>query len=603
MSLLSYITIEKFKIFGDTITIPLGNPSVLIGPNNAGKTTIIQALALWSWSVKKWYEKKGTSKTKKNLSTSLNRLDIIQVPVKETRFFWKNAAVREGNNPLMEMKITVGVNLLDKIVPCEIIFKYYNPEQIYCYPNTDTFEEKGLLKYVSTLNVNLLYPMSGMEIDEPLLQEGRINLLIGQGQTAQVLRNLCYKVIENDEKQKSDDWKKIADLMKKLFKIELRAPTFNATRGSVELTYFVENNPSHYPLDVSLAGRGQQQILLLLAYLYAHKRSVLLIDEPDAHLEILRQRQIFVILKDLCQENENQLILATHSEVIVDEAVDTNLSLLLNGKCIPVNEKTRVKDTLRTYGIEHYYKAELRKKVLYIEGSTDIAMLRAFAAQLQHPLHELLGEALYYYYTSDVIPDNSVEKALDKSVGNYRPHKQHFYAVQSCVPGFKGIAVFDNDNRNPQDEITDDLTTVFWRRYELENYFVEPGIIVRFVERHLLEQGLTGLFEIEREAMKNKFEDSMNQVILERIFAGNMEEFKDYLTLPAPLQRRTFLTLMSSQKASVFLDSVLMHYSEATKTPLLLSKGEYYKLIALMSKEEIDTEIVQKIELIFNILR
>ena len=103
--------------------------------------------------------------------------------------------------------------------------------------------------------------------------------------------------------------------------------------------------------------------------------------------------------------------------------------------------------------------------------------------------------------------------------------------------------------------------------------------------------------------MKNKFEDSMNQVILERIFAGNMEEFKDYLTLPAPLQRRTFLTLMSSQKASVFLESVLMHYSEATKTPLLLSKGEYYKLIALMSKEEIDTEIVQKIELIFNILR
>lgn len=45
-------------------------------------------------------------------------------------------------------------------------------------------------------------------------------------------------------------------------------------------------------LDLSASGRGQQQTLLLLAHMTANPGSVLLLDEPDAHLEILRQRQI-----------------------------------------------------------------------------------------------------------------------------------------------------------------------------------------------------------------------------------------------------------------------------------------------------------------------
>ena len=46
-------------------------------------------------------------------------------------------------------------------------------------------------------------------------------------------------------------------------------------------------------LDLSSAGRGLQQTLLLLAYMYSNPGAVLLLDEPDAHLEILRQRQIY----------------------------------------------------------------------------------------------------------------------------------------------------------------------------------------------------------------------------------------------------------------------------------------------------------------------
>ena len=598
MLFFTHITVEKFKIFGEPITVNLSSPTVLIGPNNAGKTTIIQALALWSWGVKNWFNKKGGSKTETKGSTSLNRSEIIQVPVKETRFFWKDANIRSGNNPT-EMKITVGVLFEGKTEACTLIFKYYNPEQIYCNPSEETFKNKELLKYVSTLKVDLLYPMSGIDIEEPLIQEGRINLLIGQGQTAQVLRNLCYKIFESNPK----DWEKIQVLMTRLFHITLEVPFYNAIRGSVELTYTVDKNQKQYPLDISLAGRGQLQMLLLLAYLYLHKGSILLVDEPDAHLEILRQRQIYSLLKELSSETKSQIIIATHSEVIVDEAIDSNLSLLLNGKSISISDKSKIKDTLRTFGIEHYYKAELKKRILYVEGSTDITMLKEFASLIKHPVKDILDDTLYTYYITDNDPESGLDKDLNKSVGNYLPHKKHFYAIKACVPDFKGIAIFDNDNRNKMDDVSDDLAVLFWKRYELENYFIYPHIILRFIENYYAQ-----IFNALSENQKKKdllehFKRVLNNEIIDFIFEKNSTDYSDYNELPENLKKTTFRALSSNKKMSAFFENVLKRFSEATNESIIINKGEFSQLISFMDANEVEEDIKQKLDALYRYLK
>ena len=80
MRLLHYIEIQNFKYFGDKQRIELDHPSVLIGPNNCGKTTAIQAIALWSQAVGTWFEAKGKSTPRERTATSLNRLNIVSVP-------------------------------------------------------------------------------------------------------------------------------------------------------------------------------------------------------------------------------------------------------------------------------------------------------------------------------------------------------------------------------------------------------------------------------------------------------------------------------------------------------------------------------------------
>lgn len=90
MRLLHYLEIEDFKRFGDKQRIELGYPAVLIGPNNCGKTSAIQALALWSQAVHTWCNVRKDSTAKERTATALNRLNIVAVPVQRTRFFWHN---------------------------------------------------------------------------------------------------------------------------------------------------------------------------------------------------------------------------------------------------------------------------------------------------------------------------------------------------------------------------------------------------------------------------------------------------------------------------------------------------------------------------------
>jgi ABC-type sugar transport system ATPase subunit len=87
--------------------------------------------------------------------------------------------------------------------------------------------------------------------------------------------------------------KRLATTMRRLFLIELEPPLYLQERGELELYY---RTPQKTRLEISLGGRGQQQVLLLLAYMEANPGAVLLIDEPDAHLEILRQREIYNLL-------------------------------------------------------------------------------------------------------------------------------------------------------------------------------------------------------------------------------------------------------------------------------------------------------------------
>ena len=224
--------------------------------------------------------------------------------------------------------------------------------------------------------------------------------------------------------------------MARLFAVQLGKPQETA-RGSINLFYRQDNVKEL--LDVALAGRGFQQLLLIVAYLYSHRGSVLLIDEPDAHLEILRQKQVYVLLREIASTNASQVILVTHSEVILEEALDRNLTLLLEGQADDLAAKTNIRNTLKHYGAEHYVRARQRGYVLYVEGRTDLDVLRALAHRSHHRAAACWDERINAFYVQDNFPNPDLDAELERVEGGFGvTPRQHFFAVREMVPGLGG---------------------------------------------------------------------------------------------------------------------------------------------------------------------
>ena len=51
--------IRNFKHFGETQHIELDHPTVLIGPDNCGRTTAIRGISHWSQAFNTWFGNKG----------------------------------------------------------------------------------------------------------------------------------------------------------------------------------------------------------------------------------------------------------------------------------------------------------------------------------------------------------------------------------------------------------------------------------------------------------------------------------------------------------------------------------------------------------------
>ena len=585
MRLFHYIEIQNFKHFGEKQRIDLGHPAVLIGPNNCGKTTAIQAIALWSQAVRTWFDAKGEAPPKQRTATSLNRLNIVSVPVPRTRYFWHRTAVRRGNHDV-PLLITVGILHGDTVEPVTMRFRNQGDELVYCTPDDATLEKPEILETAAGLDVALLYPMSGLDTEEPILQPGRIDVLLGQGQTAQVLRNLCLLVFRDAP----EDWDRITELMSRLFSVELGAPA-ETGRGSIDLFYRQPN--VREPLDVSLAGRGFQQMLLIFAYLYSHRRSVLLIDEPDAHLEILRQKQVYVLLREIAARNGSQVVLVTHSEVILDEALDHNLTLLLRGRADDLAAKTDIRNALKHYGAAHYVRALERGYVLYVEGGTGLDVLQALARRLGHRAAEAWDPRINAFHVQDNYPDrDDPEAELERVEGGFgvTPRK-HFFALREMIPGLRGLAILDNDGRARRDSSEGGLEVVYWKRYEVENYFITPEVLREQVAEHYRKDSPLFLGEV-----RDASEETLDALILERVFDGREDDLATWKAASADAARLLWEARTERVKLSDLAEEFFRRLAERLGHAMLLRKGELHRLVRFVDPASIPPEVGEKLD-------
>jgi len=571
--MLTKLTVINFKKFGKD-EIELGNPVVFIGPNNSGKTSALQSLALWDIGLKRWNEEyKDRTTPAKRSGVTINRRDLVAIPVPDANLLWRDLHVRDvrrvnGKPDTNNIRIDILVEGIteDKPWKCGLEFDYANSESFYCRPLRLT-EDKNPLRMpipdeAAKVQMAFLPPMSGLAANEIRLDPGTINVRVGEGRTAEVLRNLCYKI--NSEKPAY--WNKLVSHIESLFGAQLKPPEYIRERGEITMRY----EEKEVLFDLSSSGRGLQQTLLLLSYMYANAGAVLLLDEPDAHLEILRQRQIYQLLVDVARDNGNQVIAASHSEVLLNEAADRDVVVAFVGKPHRINDRgSQVLKALKEIGYEHYYQAEQTGWVLYLEGSTDLAVLRAFAEKLEYE------EAV-----------TALERPFVHYVGNQPGEvRKHFHGLREAVGDLRGVAIFDRlDQALPPDLGATGMT---WKRKEIENYFCYPETLEAYAKGAAEEESAGPLFALS---------EANRRVQVMRESIGEVSKALETLGKGSPWD-------INTKVSDDFLAPLFETYFKKLGLPNVMAKKNFHELARLVPKEKLDTEIKGKLDAIVETMR
>ncbi len=544
--MLTKLTIRGFKRFED-VEIELGQNVVFVGPNNSGKTTALQALALWKYGVEvmndfvvQMTDYRLQNLAKPDSPNPLNRLSLTSIPTPSTRMLWRD--IKTANGEPVFIEISVEGTSPDPQYPTwshHLKFAFENEESIRVLKD----ETNDPLYEVST-RVTFLPSMSGIAAIEPRIDKGRIDVLIGEGRTAEVLRNLCYQLID------SIYWEHLKAHIKRQFGVELLAPEYVTARGEIRMAYKDERGTL---LDISSAGRGMLQVLLLLAYLYNNPGAVILLDEPDAHLEILRQREIYQLLTRTARELNSQIIIATHSEIILDEAGDRDILIAFLGKPHRIDDRNKqyVARALKEIGFDQYYQAEQRGWVLYLEGSTDLAILRAFAEILNHPARAVLESPFVRYVAN-----------------NIQEPRRHFHGLRAAKPDLVAFALFDHLETKIKDE--KGLVERMWQRREIENYLFQPETLITFAEQ---DKTFGGDVETMRQIIQGRF-------------------------APVVLQDRNDRFWFTIKASDDVLNPLFEAYYRQRGLPNLMNKSDYHVLARYIPPELIDPEVTEKLDAI-----
>jgi len=556
--MITHVTVKHFKCFEEE-HFDLGNCVVLAGPNNSGKSTLLQAIMTWKFGLDRLAQRSGGTK---RTGAPITRQEFTAIPLREMNLIWTGRTVSVQGKGTAGRKIEILLRGSERggEQPWEygLEIEYANPEMMLVRPLGAKTAPLAELPPVpdAALKLQMVHmpAMAGIERDEKRHDPGYQNHLVGQGRAGEILRNLLLEISERPQ-----DWDALVGHMRHLFGVELVKPRYSPAQPFIIAEYKPRDSK---PLDLTCAGSGLLQVLLILAFFYARPATVLLMDEPDAHLHVILQQQVYDLLRQIAFDRRSQLLIATHSEVLLDATAPEGVLAFIgkHPRLLTARwQRNGLREAIKRLTTTDLVLAEETGAVLYVEGESDERILREWARILGHPALSFFEKPYVRCMHGRTLPDA----------------KAHFFALRAANPAIRGICLLDGDNRDEADDEMGraGLRVLRWRRYEIENYLLVPSALFRFCRE--------GEPELFGSASQRAAEDYMRRELPPAV-------------LESPLSEHEILRVL---KAS---DTVLVPLlKQAGKQ---VSKQDLYLVAAAMDPSEVHPEVTEKLDAIADAL-
>ncbi|HUT31470.1 MAG TPA: AAA family ATPase [Sedimentisphaerales bacterium] len=566
--MITKVTLQYFKKF-DREEFQLEDRVVLAGPNNSGKSTLLQAIAVWNLALQRWRQERGGAKSKRRRRSGfpVSRKDFTAIPLREMNLLWtdRSTAYSKDEEPAAKpgqlKPVTIAVQGAEPAgTPWQVnvAIGYSSREQIYVkLLDKDGEPLTELPPDAAKTQVVHIPPFSGIGAEETKYDHGYQNLLIGQGKPGDILRNLLLEIF----KEAPNSWNQLKQDIKELFDYTIIDPSYSDTDPFIVIEY--RPFDSRKAFDLASAGSGFHQVLTLFGFIYAREASVLLVDEPDAHEHIILQRQVYERLRTVARRRNCQLIVSTHSEVILEETTAQQI-LSFYGRphrvCV-AEERDQVREALRRLSSLDILATESGHNILYVESDSDINILSAFAKILNHPSTRFFNDPSHYLLRGS----------------DPRQAKAHFFALQAVWPNIRGILLLDRDNKDIEDHDVkaEGLQIVRWERYEIENYLLVPPALLRYIRT------VTGQPELFQSATLQRAEEFLRTQFPPAAFDNPLGDNPFLKSIPA--SKQVLPNLFAS-------------------TDLNVPKKDYYQIAEVFKADEVHPHITKNLDLIADIL-
>lgn len=485
--MITKLTLRNFKCIKDQ-TYEFTNFDLLVGQNNCGKSTILQALAIWQFCLEEFRR----SERKGERGTQVVLPNFTALPVPEFNLLWTNKEERyypkgdDGKSRQTYILIEIEVTWRTKDnqeYTFAVKLRYMAPQSVSAIPQGSwkhfrELDDKGVFPTLAYVP-----PFSGVEDVETWQDLSNLKQQIGKAQPGSVLRNLLVRVFDpslrtlavdkpnaEEIKRAKKDWSELRQQMWEWFGVSLEDPVYQpgvSTRIACEYAKEMSEGgkKSSISFDLIAAGSGFHQTLILLSFLYGFHPDTILLDEPDAHLHVNLQREIIDYFKAKAGKTGIQFLIATHAEELVRGVDASQIISLVSGKPERVESTYPVLAAMADVSNQEVSQLLVSPFIFYLEGATDERILRAWARVLGH-------EQIFRKFCIHIMGGGNKEEMKKKA-------EKHFSGVRKIVKEAQRIMLFDYDSKDTYHPEPDKPSLHEWGRRNIENYFFVPEVWVR----------------------------------------------------------------------------------------------------------------------------
>ncbi|EKC5748445.1 AAA family ATPase [Cronobacter muytjensii] len=292
--MLSKVKIERFKNIVD-IEIHLGGINILIGSNNAGKSSIQQAIQ-FGVSIAQSTGQQGARWAEDRCPSSLSSESLIYSPLRDIDALAPNGKLQTS------LEHAIKITFEEQTSSAITIRKGKNRNI------ATSIEGKSLGEHLQSIEnpYSMIVPgLAGIPSFEEYRPPSVVRKAAAKGDSNSVFRNILL-LLSKDQRS----WASFKQKFNAVFPDYEISVEFNPNVDE-HINALVTSNEISLPIDS--CGTGILQATQILAYYYLYKPKLLILDEPDSHLHPNNQRTLALLLKELHQETDCQIIISTHS--------------------------------------------------------------------------------------------------------------------------------------------------------------------------------------------------------------------------------------------------------------------------------------------------